>query len=67
MRVWDDWGLMPQRGVLSGAKRDGREERMERENRWRRAWILAESRKTVRRWIEERERNEGRGEDNISR
>lgn len=60
MRVWDEWGLGRQRGVTGGGKRDGRQERMKRENRWRRAWILAESRKAVRRWVEERERSDGR-------
>jgi len=62
MRLWYDWGLGRQRAVLSGAKREGREERMKRENRWRRAWILAESRKAVRRWVEDRERNEARAQ-----
>jgi hypothetical protein len=29
--------------------------RATRESRWRRAWILAESRKAVRKWVEERD------------
>jgi hypothetical protein len=33
-------------------------ERLGRENRWRRAWILGGSRKAVRRWVEEREKTE---------
>jgi len=60
MRVWDDWGLGRHKGVISGARRGGLEERMKRENRWRRAWILAESRKAVRRWVGGAGRDEGR-------
>jgi hypothetical protein len=28
---------------------------VEKENRWRRSWILAQSRRAVRRWVQERE------------
>lgn len=30
-----------------------------KENRWRRAWVLCEGRKAVRRWVEENERRLG--------
>jgi hypothetical protein len=36
--------------------------RRARENRWRRAWILSQGKKAVRRWVEERDKDEGDGE-----
>jgi len=55
MRLYHDWGVTPptgmqwtEEGVL--AWEDGREGR---EGRWRRAWILCESRKAVRKWVDE--------------
>lgn len=56
--VWDD--VWPVCGTIQHLWRDwGCEEPdRERENRWRRAWILADSRKAVRKWVAERERAE---------
>lgn len=44
MHLWRDWGC------------DAPD--ADRENRWRRAWILADGRKAVRKWVAERERSE---------
>ncbi|OXH31594.1 cyclin-dependent protein kinase regulator [Cryptococcus neoformans] len=55
MRLWNDWGLDRPKGVIQRNKRTANKEEEERkikESRWRRAWVLAQSRKTVRRWIE---------------
>jgi hypothetical protein len=46
MTLWNDWG------VSSGETEVGR---VEKENRWRRSWILAQSRRAVRRWVQERD------------
>ena len=59
MRLWDEWGLAKQDGTTGTLRKDSVEIRMKREDRWRRAWILAESRKAVRRWVDERERDGG--------
>lgn len=59
MHAWRDWGVDVPVGVDWGGRRESKEERKGREDRWRRAWILAESRRGVRRWVEEREREEG--------
>ena len=67
MRLWDDWGLFKQNGTTGSLKKDSVESRMKREDRWRRAWILAESRKAVRRWVDESERDEGRAQGTMDR
>lgn len=59
MRLWHEWGLSPTAGrtgeVSSDAWDKWEDGRATRESRWRRAWILAESRKAVRKWVEERD------------
>lgn len=55
MRLWIDWGLDRPKGVIQRNKRTVNEEeegRKIKESRWRRAWVLAQSRKAVRRWVE---------------
>jgi hypothetical protein len=55
VRLWRDWGCgPPEFDRTADGREDGREGR---EDRWRRAWILAESRKAVRRWVEESKEN----------
>lgn len=61
MRLWEDWGLAPPRGAMWGPPESG-DARRARENRWRRAWILSQGKKAVRRWVEERDKDEGDGE-----
>jgi hypothetical protein len=46
MTLWNDWGI---------STKETEVERVEKENRWRRSWILAQSRRAVRRWVQERE------------
>lgn len=59
MALWRDWGCSPlgkSSGLdgLGGAEGDDAEEtEQRRQDRWRRAWVLAESRKAVRKWVEE--------------
>lgn len=67
MRLWDDWGLSGRRKWTDDARSDnvaGGESgdaaqwetgRKEREARWRRAWILSQGRRAVRKWVEQRE------------
>lgn len=50
MTLWSDWGLSS-----DTSKQISEEKRLERENRWRRSWILGQSRKAVRKWIQDRE------------
>ena len=60
MRLYHDWGVKAPPGhpasllsaeeASTGSWEAGRKAR---EGRWRRAWIMAQSRKAVRRWIEE--------------
>jgi len=58
MRLWDDWGVSHgvTEGTTSETKDAGGGRRKEREDRWRRSWILGESRKAVRKWVEERKK-----------
>nr|XP_018261434.1 cyclin-dependent protein kinase regulator [Kwoniella dejecticola CBS 10117]OBR83592.1 cyclin-dependent protein kinase regulator [Kwoniella dejecticola CBS 10117] len=62
MKLYHDWGLDRPRGsVSSGSQIGGGEQSMrDKENRWRRAWVLTQSRKAVRRWLEEREKTSER-------
>ncbi|TXT15755.1 hypothetical protein VHUM_00258 [Vanrija humicola] len=53
MELWRDWGVAPIPGAVEDAP-ETPEEHKEKENRWRRAWVLAESRKAVRKWVAER-------------
>ena len=60
MRLWKDWGIGPVLGSLDmgpgghvGGDRE-KEENRDKENRWRRAWVLGQGKRAVRRWIEER-------------
>jgi len=46
MTLWNDWGIYT---------KDTEVERVEKENGWRRSWILAQSRRAVRRWVQERD------------
>ncbi|ORX38608.1 putative cyclin-dependent protein kinase regulator [Kockovaella imperatae] len=70
MRLWHDWGLGPLRdaGAARGPKsrRDEPREAVHvvwekaipgREARWRRAWILSQGRKVVRKWVEGRDKS----------
>ncbi|KAE8542624.1 hypothetical protein D1P53_001405 [Cryptococcus gattii VGV] len=55
MRLWNDWGLDRPRGdteISIRAPNDEEEGKKGKESRWRRAWVLAQSRKAVRRWVE---------------
>ncbi|KIR99646.1 cyclin-dependent protein kinase regulator [Cryptococcus deuterogattii 2001/935-1] len=55
MRLWNDWGLDRPREDTKISIRSPNEEgegRKGKESRWRRAWVLAQSRKAVRRWVE---------------
>jgi hypothetical protein len=61
MRLWEDWGLAPPRGAMWSPPETA-DARRARENRWRRAWILSQGKKAVRRWVEERDKDEGDGE-----
>jgi hypothetical protein len=54
MTLWNDWGMGSGTSGDSGAG-DDVGKRLEKENRWRRSWILAQSRRAVRRWVQERE------------
>jgi hypothetical protein len=51
MTLWNDWGI----SVSTGDEIKEKKERLEKENRWRRSWILAQSRRAVRRWVQERD------------
>ncbi|ADV22622.1 cyclin-dependent protein kinase regulator [Cryptococcus gattii E566] len=55
MRLWNDWGLDRPRGdtkISIRAPNEEEEGKKGKESRWRRAWVLAQSRKAVRRWVE---------------
>ncbi|WWC90748.1 uncharacterized protein L201_005685 [Kwoniella dendrophila CBS 6074] len=55
MHVYNDWGIEKPKGAITSFKLEGNDEEQKvKENRWRRAWVLAQSRKAVRRWLEER-------------
>lgn len=59
MRLWNDWGLDRPRGdtkISIRAPNEEEEGKKGKESRWRRAWVLAQSRKAVRRWVEGLER-----------
>lgn len=58
MVLRNDWGISSasENGVPKNTDRESK--RKEKEDRWRRSWILCESRKAVRRWVEEREKVE---------
>ncbi|WRT68355.1 uncharacterized protein IL334_005331 [Kwoniella shivajii] len=60
MKVYNGWGIGTPRGTTNSGFHMSQhdEERTGKENRWRRAWVLAQSRKAVRRWLEEREKNQ---------
>lgn len=49
MRLYREWGL----GVPGAGGAVPEEESRAYQDRWRRAWVLAESRKTVRKWVAE--------------
>ncbi|ODO06633.1 hypothetical protein I350_03991 [Cryptococcus amylolentus CBS 6273] len=57
MKLWHEWGLNTRHG-LATPKAEGEGDKAEQdrrrrnEARWRRAWVLAQSRKAVRRWLE---------------
>ncbi|KAI9637365.1 cyclin-dependent protein kinase regulator [Dioszegia hungarica] len=53
MRLWHDWGIGP---VVGGKDGEGQAGRREKENRWRRGWVLGQGKRAVRRWVGERER-----------
>jgi hypothetical protein len=55
MVLWDDWGWSVDREVKSRGGDEDQSRRLEKENRWRRAWILAQSRRAVRRWVQEKD------------
>jgi hypothetical protein len=50
MTLWNDWGISGSAGDVGDL-----EQRVAKENRWRRSWILAQSRRAVRRWVQERD------------
>ena len=51
MVLWQEWGD-------EGGTAD---ERRGREARWRRAWVLMDGRRAVRRWVDERGKQETEG------
>lgn len=62
VKLWRDWGCAPSDSrqavedlAIGGFKTEEEDEEEERarQDRWRRAWVLAESRKAVRKWVEE--------------
>jgi len=53
MTLWNDWANVGSVGAESESEDVGR--RLEKENRWRRSWILAQSRRAVRRWVQEKD------------
>jgi len=53
MTLWNDWAIVGPVGA-EGESEDV-ERRLEKENRWRRSWILAQSRRAVRRWVQEKD------------
>jgi hypothetical protein len=55
MTLWNDWGFGQEQERAEEGNPDIREKRIDRENRWRRSWILAQSRRAVRKWVQERE------------
>jgi hypothetical protein len=64
MVLYDQWGVKqppgrPKTDEMAKMWEDGREAR---EGRWRRVWILSQSRKAVRRWLDESEKSEERQE-----
>ncbi|WVQ74827.1 hypothetical protein IAR50_004434 [Cryptococcus sp. DSM 104548] len=57
MKLWHDWGLgrrndMINKVLVGEGEKEEQGNRKENEARWRRAWILTQSRKAVRRWLE---------------
>lgn len=52
MRLYDDWGVGGGPAGIA-AKATSEEEQRRKESRWRRAWVLSESRKAVRKWVNE--------------
>ncbi|KAK8854851.1 hypothetical protein IAR55_003590 [Kwoniella newhampshirensis] len=58
MVLWHDWGMEQPRGAITSGVPEKEDDRGAKETRWRRAWVLAQGRKAVRRWVEEREKNE---------
>lgn len=50
---WED--IWPACGAVMNLWKEWGEPGREREDRWRRAWVLSESRKAVRKWVTERE------------
>ena len=53
MTLWHDWAIVG--SVGAGDESEDVERRLEKENRWRRSWILAQSRRAVRRWVQEKD------------
>ncbi|EIW67383.1 hypothetical protein TREMEDRAFT_33679 [Tremella mesenterica DSM 1558] len=51
--LWREWGMEPHTGLIHGERRDRRKV----EDKWRRTWVLLESKKAVRRWVEENDQN----------
>jgi hypothetical protein len=50
MTLWSDWD-----GPSEASDAEDLGKRMEKENRWRRSWILSQSRRAVRRWVQEKD------------
>lgn len=67
MTLWNDWSIGPvtptptSTSILSpGQQEHGAQDHKQRakEDRWRRSWILAESKRAVRKWVDERDKQE---------
>jgi hypothetical protein len=54
MRLYREWGLGSPAGLAAQASVTQAESKGY-QDRWRRAWILADSRKAVRKWVSERD------------
>jgi len=63
MLLYREWGLGAPAGVVVEISD---EEKKRYQDRWRRAWILADSRKAVRKWVSERD-GKGTAEGSTSR
>ncbi|OCF42707.1 cyclin-dependent protein kinase regulator [Kwoniella heveanensis CBS 569] len=55
MNLWNDWTVTEPSQRSPAVESGPDEDSVGRENRWRRAWVLAQSRKAVRRWLDERD------------
>lgn len=57
MQLWRDWGLGDYSDDSNGSGNTdtNEDEQRAKEDRWRRAWVLSESRHAVRKWVSGKE------------